>query len=647
MSIERLINSPISLPAIVAGPLLRHCEPNQVTFWLVTTKPYRFGCQLIQAKQQLTLVDRPLTDQECMQTQVGEHAYINQLTVRLEQALPEDELIEYDLNLQLDDESLSVSKAMPELLYQGQTKPSFVIKLALENVLHGSCRKPHSRCKDGLTEVDLLLQQKAFEPEHRPSLLMLSGDQVYVDDVSGPMLTAIHQVIAKLGLFDEQWQNDTDTQDVITSSLQLFEHPDCYYRRHHFLPQDRVNKSVFDRIFAASKKPVFTSVNAKNHLVTLSEMIAMYFLTWSPVLWGYVDIKSVDFLTPPLKTIYDNELKAIEQFVSELVPIKRALAHIPTYMIFDDHDVTDDWNLTRGWEEAAYEHPFAKRIIGNALVGYYLCQGLGNGVDRLAELSEKVSDCFSDQGINNHELLIDEILAWDNWHYHLNTTPKMIVLDTRTHRWRSENNAMKPSGLMDWESLSELQQELINQPAVIMVSPAPIYGVKLIEAIQRVFTFFGKPLAVDAENWMAHSGTANVMLNIFKHHKTPPYFVILSGDVHYSFVYDVTHRFRRNRSQIIQVTCSGIKNKFPDGLLNVLERLNHYLYGRYSPLNWFTKRRSMKIIERYPDVSPNKSIYNGSGIGLLSLDRQAKEVKAELITNQGQHVVFEQRKEKS
>ena len=258
-------------------------------------------------------------------------------------------------------------------------------------------------------------------------------------------------------------------------------------------------------------------------------------------------------------------------------------------------------------------------------------------------MTEKVSDCFTEDGIKEHEFLVDEMLDWGSWHYHLETKPKMIVLDTRTHRWRSESNAMKPSGLMDWESLSELQQELINQPAVIMVSPAPIYGVKLIEAIQRVFTFFGKPLAVDAENWMAHSGTANVMLNIFKHHKTPPYFLILSGDVHYSFVYDVTHRFRRSSSQIIQVTCSGIKNKFPDKLLNVLERLNHYLYGRYSPLNWFTKRRSMKIIERKPDVQPNKTLYNGSGIGTISLDRHAKEVEAGIIRNQGKHIVFKKR----
>ena len=32
---------------------------------------------------------------------------------------------------------------------------------------------------------------------------MLTGDQVYADDVAGPMLNAIHQLIGRLALFEE------------------------------------------------------------------------------------------------------------------------------------------------------------------------------------------------------------------------------------------------------------------------------------------------------------------------------------------------------------------------------------------------------------------------------------------------------------
>ena len=45
------------------------------------------------------------------------------------------------------------------------------------------------------------------------------------------------------------------------------------------------------------------------------------------------------------------------------------------------------------------------------------------------------------------------ILNFNYWHYELNTIPKVVVLDTRTHRWRNEQNFNEPSGLLDWERL--------------------------------------------------------------------------------------------------------------------------------------------------------------------------------------------------
>lgn len=193
---------------------------------------------------------------------------------------------------------------------------------------------------------------------------------------------------------------------------------------------------------------------------------------------------------------------------------------------------------------------------------------------------------------------------------------------------------------MDWEALSELQQQLLDQPAVILVSPAPIFGVKVIEAVQRVFTFFGQPLLVDAENWMAHPGSAHVLLNIFRHSRTPPQFMILSGDVHYSFVYDICLRFQRNSPRILQITTSGLKNTFPKRLLRLFDYLDQAFYGQHSPFNWLTKRRRMRIHRRRPQHSPRHTLVNHSGLGDVILAEKLENSQPLIHCDKQQTVSF-------
>ncbi|HAK91495.1 MAG TPA: hypothetical protein DCP94_07820, partial [Massilia timonae] len=64
---------------------------------------------------------------------------------------------------------------------------------------------------------------------------------------------------------------------------------------------------------------------------------------------------------------------------------------------------------------------------------------------------------------------------------------------------------------------------------------------------------------------------ASSMLNIFRHSRTPGNYVILSGDVHYSFVYDVEVRESDRPQHVWQITSSGIKNEFPRRLLDWLD----------------------------------------------------------------------------
>ncbi|AFT75932.1 peptide methionine sulfoxide reductase [Alteromonas macleodii] len=615
------------MPQVIAGPIVRKVTSTECHIWVVTSNADSPALNLS--------ANEVVVSGNCQREtiRVGKYAFIHLLSFTSSEPFEDTARIGYSLSFSDDAQQASWENEQRGLLYDGQSSLCFHYTETPETILHGSCRKPHFHSDDALAQVDVL-HKNAFKKQNDfPDLLLMTGDQIYADDVAGPMLKAIHSVIDRLGLYHEALEGA-----VVTNTNELATHEHGYYEREQLLPQIATNTVLSSIFFGAKKKPVFTSVNAQNHLIGSAEIIAMYLLVWSDTLWADINIDK-DGIPPKYHVIFDKEHEALNGFVKQLPQVRRALAHIPTYMIFDDHDVTDDWNLTRGWEQEVYGNPLSKRMIGNALIGYLLCQGWGNAPKKVAPLIAKVQESMGESGLNSHDEIIDDLLDFDQWHYRLDTTPPIEVLDTRTQRWRSESNMNKPSGLMDWEALCDFQHSIIGKESVIVVSAAPIYGVKVIEAIQKVFTFFGKALTVDAENWMAHKGTANVILNIFRHYKTPPDFIILSGDVHYSFVYDVRLRFRRNSPHITQFTCSGLKNAFPDGLIKWLDRLNRVLYRSKSPLNLFTRRRNMSVKAREPSLGYGE-LFNGCAIGVLKISQKNTDVQCKALLSNGKEVEF-------
>lgn len=566
----------------------------------------------------------------CRVLPVGRHAYLHLIDVTLLEPLPQDTVIHYDLIAALSDGvETNIAQWAPHVLHKGATRPSLVLRSSADDILFGSCRKPHHPSRDGLARADELLTDRIGQADARPAMLMLCGDQVYADDVAGPMLAAIHALIRRLGLYGECLEGA-----VVSDSEALYDHPASYYRREDLLPAFKSNEALRERFFGGVEKPVFTTANAHNHLVTLAEVMAMYLLVWSPVPWQLIPEPQMPELDPEHTRRWRREKEALRGFRSDLPHAARLLAHVQTLMIFDDHDITDDWNLSAKWETTAYEHPFSRRIVGNALIAYMLCQGWGNRPDVFEELIDDVHALTATPQANDRldatsqDALIGRVLSFGKWDYVLRTQPTVIVLDTRTRRWRSRRLPSRPSGLMDWESLTDLQHELLDEAAAVIVSPTPMFGVKLIEVIQRICTFTGHALTVDAENWMAHRGAASVMLNIFRHSRTPGNYVILSGDVHYSFAYDVQVRHQDRTPHIWQVTSSGIKNEFPRRLLDWLDRLNRWLYSPRSPLNWFTQRRDLEIRPRLPDQRHRgERVWNGAGIGQIFLDGQGRPAR--------------------
>ena len=203
------------LPDLLAGPLVRRVEPERVLLWLVASRPLQqlhASLQPVgQAAQQLGLSDVRVIP-------IGRHAYVHLLTITPTSPLPQDQIIHYDL--QWDSEQGNGLRSTAAHLCHGDELPSLMIASDNRRLLHGSCRKPHFAGEDALVRTDSWLAERRDQPEQRPAWLLMTGDQVYVDDVSGPLLVAVHQLIARLGLFDEALEGATVADSGLATAPQ-------------------------------------------------------------------------------------------------------------------------------------------------------------------------------------------------------------------------------------------------------------------------------------------------------------------------------------------------------------------------------------------------------------------------------------------
>ena len=161
------------------------------------------------------------------------------------------------------------------------------------------------------------------------------------------------------------------------------------------------------------------------------------------------------------KTAVDRRRSNCVQAIKNQHKVRRALANVPTYMMWDDHEVTDDWNLNPMWRDRAMTNPLGRAIVRNGMLAFALFQHWGNDPEqytqgkpkRLLELATQLytrtSTAATQQTANDEiELLlglnrrtIDPARFDDqlSWHYSVpGTRHDVVVIDNRTQRnWLS------------------------------------------------------------------------------------------------------------------------------------------------------------------------------------------------------------------
>jgi len=374
-------------PRVLAGPMLRKTTSSRVTVWLALKDPAQVTLSVLDGSGRKLLGGARHT------VAVGLRLHIVAVTASPLVAgtlLVENTIYRYDLSFDFADKSgvglaEATGMAPQDFAYAPYTTPSFCLPpqdLNHLRVLQGSCRIPHAEGADALALGDALLRETAADPLQRPQQLLLNGDQIYADDVAPAMLVMLSDAAVHL----LGWQQ-TLAVPAAFGGPQPAERLPPYLRR----------KLLDDS--------GFTSEDLDAHLMSLGEYLAMYLFVWSDVLWAGDSLPSrADLLQAGAAGIHDpailgqwraqrdlhrNEPKEMEthaermQLFREAIPaVRRLLANVPSYMIFDDHEVTDDWNMTRDFCHGVYGRPLGVQVVQNALVAYALCQHWGNAPEQ-------------------------------------------------------------------------------------------------------------------------------------------------------------------------------------------------------------------------------------------------------------------------
>ena len=268
-------------------------------------------------------------------------------------------------------------------------------------------------------------------------------------------------------------------------------------------------------------------------------------------------------------------------------PIRWLLSTVSTAMIFDDHDVHDDWNISQDWLDHMRTGPMWNEHIIGALVSYWIYQHIGNlGPSELAEdeLFHRVHE-VDDAGpiLRDFALQADREPDGTRWSFcrDLGDT-RLVMIDSRAGRVL-DPGARSMLDEAEWRWLEETATGGFDHlllatsvPWLLMPAMHDLEGWN--EAVcngawgglaKRV----GEKVrqAVDLEHWaafresFARLGELQRAVGAGERGTPPATILTLSGDVHHAYLSEVAFRQGSGvRSAVYQAVCSPFRNPLDD-----------------------------------------------------------------------------------
>ncbi|MGH9900248.1 MAG: alkaline phosphatase D family protein, partial [Pyrinomonadaceae bacterium] len=443
---------------------------------------------------------------------------------------------------------------------------------------YGSCRKSGGSGIDAMKHLWSAMH-RTTDTGDWPSFLLLIGDQIYADDIETNQAKAIQsQRVA--------WRKPGPAGGDALS-------PGAWAGRFasRFTPfsesyQGKASEYATNPLYGLSKNWLFNiPVNKNDQRVAAGD--------------GYAGIHAADFAEYAFlyETAWGTE--TVEQEF-----IRRVLANVPSFMIFDDHEVTDDWNFDQEWSDMAHKgKDFSEwpATIGDGLAAYWMYQGWGNQdpsqwkqderTKVLLEARRQGTDALADlRGCLRKEVRPPQETTETGrlkWYYKLPVSPSFLVLDGRTQRVlkaKARDSVVMTDDQFDWLRTELKQADRSGQAGAFVVAADPVVlpaalalGMSahrrdepgLQDEIARLVLNRGELRGRDIEHWMADASWGKIK-EVFKslgqNRKALKTVVFLSGDVHFSFNMVATLAGDGPAfPELLQLVCSPIQKRLGEG----------------------------------------------------------------------------------
>jgi hypothetical protein len=263
--------------------------------------------------------------------------------------------------------------------------------------------------------------------------------------------------------------------------------------------------------------------------------------------------------------------------------IRWLLSTVPTAMIFDDHDVHDDWNTSEAWVRSMRGQGWWDRRIVGGFMSYLVYQHWGNlSPEHLAEeeLYQRVRGSEdATELIRDFAYRADREVEGTRWSYCRDIGPaRIVMIDSRAGRVLA-HGARQMVDPTEWawiekHAVGGFDHLLLGTSLPLFLAPA-LHGLEAWN--EAVCEGAWGPLAgwagekvrqgLDLEHWAAFGTSFERMCELLRavgsgeRGDPPASIVTLSGDVHHAYLAEVGFpRGSGMRSAVWQATCSPFRN---------------------------------------------------------------------------------------